>query len=260
MKRVTRRQILGPVGLAAGSCVLSSCFNKNVAPSSGKGKKAVFPWPYAELDPDVTAKRTYYDCEKGKCMYGVFAPVMSRLAEEHGDPYRSFPVGMMRYGVGGAGGSGSLCGALNGGAALIGLFAKSEDDMKGLIRGLFLWYEQAELPAYVPEKPILDVEVPRSVSGSVLCHVSLTRWCETSGSKAFSKPREERCKRLAADTAKKTVEILNAYFTGESLSVAELSEDVRRCRSCHAKGSEISNSSGYMNCGSCHSSLAKDHP
>ncbi len=96
MKRVTRRQILGSIGLAAGSCVFSSCFNKNVGPSSGKGEKAGFPWPYAELDPDITAERTYYDCEKGKCMYGVFAPVMSQLAAEHGEPYRSFPVGMMR--------------------------------------------------------------------------------------------------------------------------------------------------------------------
>ena len=33
-------------------------------------------------------------------MYGVFAPVITQLAEKHGEPYKSFPVNMMRYGVG----------------------------------------------------------------------------------------------------------------------------------------------------------------
>ena len=59
MKHVTRRQILGPMGLVAGSCVLSSCLSRGVATSPGKGKKVGFPWPYAELDPDVTAERMY---------------------------------------------------------------------------------------------------------------------------------------------------------------------------------------------------------
>jgi hypothetical protein len=260
MKKVTRRQVLGPIGVAAGSCVLSSCFSRNMISSPGKDGKAGFPWPYAELDPDITAERTYYDCEKGHCMYGVFAPVVEQLAEKRGEPYRSFPVAMMRYGVGGVGGSGSLCGALNGAAALIGLFAKSEKETKQLIGGLFLWYEQAELPAYVPEKPILDIEVPMSVSNSVLCHVSVTRWCETSGYKTFSNPQMERCKRLTADTAKKTVEVLNTYFAGKPLFFSGLSEAVKRCKSCHTKGSDISDSKGNMNCGSCHFSLASEHP
>ena len=260
MKHVTRRQILGPIGLAVGSCVLSSCLSRNVASSPGKGGKAGFPWPYAELDPDVTAERAYYDCVKGHCMYGVFAPAVEQLAERRGEPYQSFPIGMMRYGAGGTGGSGSLCGALNGAAALIGLFAESEEQTKKLIGGLFLWYEQAELPVYVPRKPVLDIDVPTSVSNSVLCHVSATRWCDMAGCKTFSKPQKERCKRLTADTAKKTVEILNASFAGDYQAVAELSEDVQSCKSCHTKGSEISNSRGTMSCGSCHFSLTKDHP
>lgn len=260
MKHVTRRQILGPIGLAAGSCVLSSCLSKNVASSPGKGDKAVIPWPYAELDPDVTAERTYYDCVKGHCMYGVFAPVITQLAEKRGEPYQSFPIDMMRYGAGGTGGSGSLCGALNGAAALFGLFAESEEQTKQLIGGLFLWYEQTKLPDYFPRKPILDIDVPTSVSNSVLCHVSITRWSVTSGHKTFSKPQKERCKRLTADTAKKTVEILNASFAGEYQAVAELSEDVKSCKSCHTKGSEMSNSRGNMNCTSCHFSLATEHP
>lgn len=260
MKHITRRQVLAPMGLAAGSCVLTSCLSKNEVSATGKSKRIGFPWPYAELDPDVIAEQTYHDCVKGHCMYGVFAPVIIQLADQRGEPYRSFPVEMMRYGAGGAGGSGSLCGALNGGAALIGLFAKSEEQAMKLIRGLFLWYEQTQLPVYVPQKPILDIDVPTSVSDSVLCHVSVTRWCVTTDNKSFSKPRKERCKRLTADVAKRTVEILNASFAGESPMVAKMSEDVKKCKSCHTKGGTISNSRGTMSCGSCHFSLAKEHP
>ncbi len=256
MKPVTRRQVLGSFGLAAGTCVLSSCQSGRVASSQGRGAS---PWPYFELDPDLTAERAYYAYDKG-CMYGVFASVMKQLAEKRGEPYRSFPVDMMQYGAGGTGGSGSLCGALNGGAALTGLFTGSEKQMKEPISELFLWYEQTELPAYTPRKPVLDVKMPTTASNSVLCHVSVTRWCGKSGYKAFGDPRKERCRRLTADTARKIVQILNARVAGESSPVAELSEDVKKCKSCHTKGSILSNSRGTMNCGSCHFSLAKDHP
>ena len=259
MHHVTRRQLLGPIGLAAGSCVLSSCLSRDMTSSPGKGRKGDFPWLYAKLDPEITAERAYDYCEKG-CMYGVFTSVIAQLAEKRGEPYKSFPVDMMRYGAGGAGGSGSLCGALNGGAALVGLFARSEEETGKLIGGLFLWYEQAKLPAYVPRKPILGVDVPTSVSNSVLCHVSVSRWCAASGNKAFDSQRKERCRRLTADTAGKTVEILNAALVGDYLAVAELSDGDKKCKSCHTKGSELSNSRGNISCGSCHFSLAKDHP
>ena len=259
MKHVTRRQILGPIGLAAGSCVLSSCLSRDMKTSPGKDKNADFPWPYTELDPDVTAERAYNYCDKG-CMYGVFASVVVQMSKKRGEPYKSFPLDMMRYGAGGAGGSGSLCGALNGSAALIGLFGRTGEQTNQLISGMFLWHEQTELPVYVPRMPNLDIEMPTSVSKSVLCHISVTKWCTTSGYRISSKQQKERCRRLTADTAKKTVEILNASCTGRYRAVAEMSEDVATCKSCHTKGSTISNSRGNMNCTSCHFSLASEHP
>jgi hypothetical protein len=257
VKHLTRRQILGPISLAAGSCVLSSCLSERAASSSDK--KPGFPWSYDELAPEVTAERAYYDFRKGHCMYGAFAPVVLQLAEKHGKPYSSFPIGMMRYGAGGTAGSGSLCGTLNGSAALIGLFVKKEEDMKLLIDELFLWYEQTELPVYVPDRPVLDVEIPTSVSNSILCHISVTRWCTMSRSKTFSKRQKERCARLSADTAGKTVEILNAHFAGEFSAAHELGDDVKTCKACHTKGSEKSNSRGKMHCGICHSSHTVDY-
>lgn len=260
MKRVNRRQILAPISIFASSWLVSGCLNKNLMSSPNKDKKSSHPWPYTRLDPDITAERTYYDCEKGHCMYGIFTPVVSQLAERHGEPYKSFPIDMMIYGVGGVGGWGSLCGALNGAAALIGLFAKTEQKIKQLVGELFLWYEQTKLPVYIPKRPILDIKMPKSVSNSVLCHVSVTRWCKVSGYKTFSKPQKERCKRLTADTTKKTIEILNAHFAGQLSVTHELNEKVKKCKSCHTKGSDKSNSRGKMDCSSCHFPIVTHHP
>ena len=260
MKRITRRQVLVPVGIAAGSCVLSSCLDNRVASSGPRSIATDVPWPYEELDPDTIAERAYHDCKKGHCMYGVFASLISQLAERRVEPYSSFPIGMMRYGAGGAAGSGSLCGALNGSAALIGLFARNEDEMKLLVGEIFLWYEQTALPVYTPYKPLLDMKMQTSVPKSVLCHVSLTRWCKASGHKTFSNQQKERCRRVTADTAKKTVEVLNARFADGFWPTHEFEQDVKTCKACHTKGSEKSNSRGKMRCGTCHFTLATEHP
>ncbi len=256
---LTRREVLGAVGIAAGSCALSSCAIEGMGSfQDGTGKK-VFPWRYTELNPDITVRRAYDYYEKGHCMYAAFAPAISQLSDKYGRPYSSFPVEMMRYGAGGVAGWSSLCGAVNSSAALISLFVKKEEDLKQLVDELFLWYQQTELPVYVPQKPYFKTEIARSVSNSVLCHVSVTRWCKASGHKTFTKPQKERCKRLSADTAKKTVEILNAHFASRFTAAQKLDEKTQVCRSCHTKGSKLQNTRGKMSCNSCHSSLPDDH-
>jgi len=225
---LTRREVLGAVGIAAGSCALSSCTIEEMGSFQDGSPKHVFPWRYAELDPDITAHIAYSNYKKGHCMYATFKSVTSQLAEKYGEPYRSFPVNMMIYGAGGVAGWGSLCGAANGSAAIIGLFAKKEDELKQLVDELFLWYQQTELPVYVPPKPDLNIKIAKSVSNSVLCHVSCTRWCKVAGHKAYTNPQKERCKRLAADTAKKTIEILNAHFTSSFRAALKHDENTRR--------------------------------
>ncbi len=260
MKNLSRRRVLGPLGIVAGSCVLSSYLGGSQGPAADQEKTPNGPWTYQELDPDVTAARAYDDYAKGHCMYGVFSAIITQLGEKHGEPYRSFPLGMMHYGGGGAGGWGSLCGALNGSAALIGLFVEKEEDMKKLVAEMFRWYEQTLLPSYTPIKPDLDVEIPKTISDSVLCHVSATFWCKASGNKASSKPRKERCRRLTADVARRTVEVLNSYHRDRFAPVHQASEEVEECQSCHTKTGEKENSKGNMSCGSCHFSHREVHP
>ncbi len=263
---LSRREVLGAIGIAAGSCALSSCAMEETGSFEDRTRKEVFPWRYTVLDPDITARRAYTIFDEGHCMYAAFTSVVSQLAEKYGQPYRSFPVKMMRYGAGGVGGWGSLCGAMNGSAALISMFVKKEDDLKQLVDELFLWYQQTELPEYVPPKPALDIEIVKSVSDSVLCHVSVTKWCEISGHKAYSEQQKERCRRLTADATRKTVEILNAHFTCGSAVALQHDEKTRQCMSCHTKGNELrpegvrtKNTSGKMSCSSCHSTLDVNH-
>ena len=137
MNLVTRRQMLAAVGVAAGASALSCSREFESKSRMGKESMPARAWKYSKLKPNHSAQRAYRDTAKGHCMYGVFASVMQQLGDKLGEPYRSFPVDMMAYGVGGAGGWGSLCGALNGSAALIGLFVQDETQMKQLIGKLF---------------------------------------------------------------------------------------------------------------------------
>jgi hypothetical protein len=167
---------------------------------------------------------------------------------------------MMVYGAGGVSNWGSLCGALNGSAAIIGLFVKSKAHRTALTNEVFLWYEQSALPVYKPAKPDLDIEIPTSTADSVLCHVSISKWCKVSGHKAFSEARDERCKRLSADVAAKTVEVLNAWHEQTFAAVHRPTNQLQTCNSCHGRGSELENTRGKMNCTTCHSQLSDEHP
>lgn len=67
----------------------------------------------------------------------------------------------------------------------------------------------------------------------------------------------ERCRRLTADVAAKTVELLNANLR-EPCKFAGLSPEVKSCLSCHGK--ELRDSLGKMRCNACHQQLSSKHP
>ena len=58
---------------------------------------------------------------------------------------------MMRYGAGGVGGWGSLCGTLNGAAAVVGLVEPAKERRSQIMRELFSWYESTAPPTYAPK-------------------------------------------------------------------------------------------------------------
>ncbi len=223
MKKFTRRQVFATAGITAGTYVISPLLTKKSFASEKDDKKSDFPWTYAKLDADVTAERAYTLTSKG-CMYAAFTSIVGQLAEKFGEPYKSFPFDMMVYGRGGIQSWGSLCGALNGAAAVISLFAPS-DKCRNLTHELLRWHEKTPLPVYIPKKPELEIEIPPSIANSELCRISRENWYRSSGYKSRDKSHE-RCIRLIADIAKKTVELLNSSFDGEFEAVNKLSEKV----------------------------------
>jgi hypothetical protein len=270
MDKFNRRMVLRSLGLTAGASLLAGCGGdlqssekqEKADPTDQERKGAVTreracdDWRYVPLAPAAVAAEAYRLMPEGGCMYGLFAAIITTIAKTHGEPFSSFPLHMMKYGAGGVGHWGSLCGAINGGAAVIGLFDRDKGRQEKLIAQLFSWYEGAELPAYRPEKSD-PAAVPKSVAGSVLCHVSAGKWCKKSGSEVGGPEMKERCRRLTADVAAKTVELLNASLKGPC-EFAGLGADVKSCLSCHGK--DLHDAMGQMRCGTCHQQLSTKHP
>jgi len=267
---VSRRQLLSSFGLAAGASVLAGYGElsqgespqENSAPSGAANALQPAPqkddrWKYVRLDPAPIAAEAYRLMLQGGCMYGLFGSVMNAMAKLQGEPYRSFPVQMMKYGAGGVGHYGSLCGAANGGAAVIGLCVPDKELREQLIAELFAWYETTELPKYLPRDAGNASSVLGSVARSVLCHVSAGKWCRKTGNAVDSPQRKERCRRLTADVAAKTIELLNATLRGPC-KASEPSAEVKSCMSCHGK--ELRDTVSKMQCTSCHTQLSTKHP
>jgi hypothetical protein len=219
------------------------------------GKLATLPWPYAALDPPETARRGFAGYGKAHCMYGAFVALAGATAERLGEPYTSFPFAMMEYGVGGINGWGTVCGALNGAAAAFKLLSK---DPYPLVDSLFAWYERASLPDMViPGAKFANVA---SVSGSPLCHTSISRWCQASSKASYSAERKERCGVITGCVARRAAELLNAQAAGKPLPVVPAGGKAESCSKCHEKGGEVENTRTKMDCGGCHFHLGGEHP
>lgn len=192
---------------------------------------------------------------KGACGYGVFESIVGQLQKEIGFPYTMMPLTLFVVGQGGVADVASVCGCLNGAAHAIflitgGMDKKLREASYAIIQDVFLWSEQTALPDYRPKKP--KYEIIKSVSGSNLCHVSVSKWCKASKFKSFSKERSERCGWLTAAVAKYTVEALNKYADGAFKKAYPLSAAAQECRGCHDKGGMLENSRGVTDCGGCH--------
>jgi len=204
MSGMSRREALGAIGVAAGAGLVSG-----EAPCRAERlQEASVDWTYVPLDPAAVAAEAYRLQPNGGCMDGQFTAVLTAWSKKSGGSCHQFPFHMFQYGEGGIAGWGTVCGALNAGAAVIGLFEKDGARRRHLIGELFSWYESSELPTYRPSGNDSQ-KMARSTAASVLCHVSLAKWCKASGVEVLSPLRKERCRQLTADVAAKTVELLN---------------------------------------------------
>ena len=246
MEGICRREAFAALSAAFGTAVISGCGGgvraEPPAPQPMEGQ-----WEYVPLSPTIVAEEAYRAMSDGGCMYGVIKAVLSSWSKAKARPLDGFPFHMFRYGEGGIGGFGSICGALNGGAALIGLFENDKPRRTQLIGELFSWYERTTLPRYRPPDQ-QNVRMPRSAAESVLCHVSVSHWCQVSGAEPLSKEMSHRCRCLTADVAAKTVKLLN-----ENLAGVPIQTDVSS-----AAATDPPKSVGKMRCVTCHETAEPD--
>jgi hypothetical protein len=203
------------------------------------------------MDAVAAAQRAYDIYWERHCMAGPFEAIVAELGAQLGEPYNNFPFEMFLAGAGGLTVS-NVCGTCNGSAMAIGLFVEDGADRSALIGELFNWYEQTALPEFVPGNPHVDAAIAQSTPHSTLCHVSVSKWCESSGLSAYASERSERCARLVADVTKKLVELLNDYFAGTFVAAYPMTATTESCRGCHDKGGMLENTRGKMECTSCH--------
>ena len=236
----------GAVGLGGAATLLSGAENQTAPfPKAGFPK---LPWPYKPLDPVAIGNQAYEAYYRGDCMYGTFEPIVSGVVALLGDAYKGFPYEMFFYGKGGVYGWGTLCGCLNGCAAAIQMLSPKPEP---LIDELYRWYQNTSLPDFEPKG--MKFKLPKSVSGSPLCHTSIAKWCEVSGHKAYSPERKDRCGILAASVAAKCAMLLNDQAGGKPMTATPVDARTGSCMSCHEKGGAMENMRSKQACAPCHS-------
>lgn len=250
MHNFSRRSMLSIVGCTVAGSLLAPYATAIAAPEMPKGEL----WTPKKLDKAQCAPYAHegYWSNGYGCCYGTFYSIVGVMGQKFGAPYNTFPFRMLEVGKSGISGWGTICGALLGAASALALFwgRKERDPM---VDELFRWYEKTSLPIYDPGADSRVKEaMPTSVSGSVLCHVSVDRWCFESGVPAKSEMRSERCARVTADVAMKAIEIMNAKIDGTFTPAFAKQDSLKYCSECHGDGKESPIHKGKMDCTPCH--------
>jgi hypothetical protein len=208
---ISRRQLLTGAGKAAAGLAIVSAGALSLA-SGASAKEAPYPFGYKKLDPKKVADLAYENWYKNFCCYATSSAILLPLREKVGGPYNTLPVEAFIFGHGGTVGWGTLCGTLMG-AGLAASFAAGKEG-ENILNDMMHYYAETELPIYKPANPKATFKSVNK-SDSPLCHVSVGRWMKKEGVKFLSPQRKDRCARLSADVAAKTVELLNLWADGK---------------------------------------------
>ena len=293
MNDLHRRKFLKGAAVLSGAAICGIATAKNAKADDRLPENFVpppLPWGYQELDPEYVRKLGHLGYYLEECGGGAFWAIMTALKEKVGYPYTLIPLptkeefldhlagkgegkhlqGVMQYGVGGVSNFGSLCGAPNGSASAI-TYAVPFEIVQQIVPRLLRYYESGSFPSdevnsyavnkeLYPPKYKSGKKLPQSVGHSVLCHVSVGKWCEHSGYASGSSERSERCGRLTGDIAAMEVTLLNAHLKGnlETVYPMKLTQETAGCRSCHYKDKKYEQGQftrGSMECSSCHTDM-----
>jgi len=173
------------------------------------------------------------------------------LIEMKGFPYTQYPPIIYNFAGGGCAGWGTACGTLIAAGAMINLFTQPKECSK-IFNELIGWYCDMPFPSKGLDKFAKFPGQVQTVSNSPLCHVSVAKWCTESGKMLTTPERLDRCAKIAAEVAAKTIELLNAHADGTFKPVYALPAETQKCLSCHGVKKSANYQHGKMYCGECH--------
>ena len=235
-----REMLIGAGALVAGMAAsqLGVVAQANAAKVSGGGE--VWPWPYVKIDPARAAATAYHAWYDVFCSQAVTSGIFEQLREEVGEPWTSFPIGSLRFGMGGMLGWGLTCGAPVAGSLVIGLVAPAEVALP-MVRDLLGWYANTPMPVFTPQNGRYQGEIPRTVAKSPVCHQSVGRWMKAADRPFGSDERRHRCASVTASVAYRTAEMLNDWKDGKYVVPKDVWDGAaamglpsqQNCMSCH---------------------------
>jgi len=266
-KVMSRRKFLASAGAVAGAAAVVGVGLAG-QPSSAEALAETpipWPWPTVEADqpvPEALARRGFETYFTSGCCEGTWWPFVEALAVAHPETWGTLPKNIMRFGSGGVVGWGTVCGTVNAAAAIIGMVVADGGHRTNLTNAIFQYYANTALPTNAAWKSHLGTlglastwnpptiplnNAPSSTAHSPLCHSSLVQWTMTTGATNGGPLQKDRCGKAVFDIARKTAELLNAYFLTASAPVVPLDPSVAACGACH-----LTYTGAKMACGSCH--------
>ena len=215
MDQMNRREFLRTAGkITLGAVAVGSLPLAHAA--AEETKAPVWPWKYVPLDKDELLKHCYeVFYQYGGCGAGCFGGIMDIFSEVTGIPYNEMipgkAFGLMARGYG----AGTLCGSLAGALTFVGLVCEPKDAAE-VRNQLFDWYREHEFPAYQPEFKSVT-----TVAHSVNCVDSVGIYMNATGYKMADPERKARCAAVTAETAVKTITLLNVLYGYEEAEPVE---------------------------------------
>jgi Putative redox-active protein (C_GCAxxG_C_C) len=274
--KLSRRAFLGRSAVTAGVVVTGAIGSARCgATAQAQAAPPSVPWPVPQLNPDVVRDAGYWGYWANDpwkktnygCSYGVASALLASIGAGlgAGSPWEALPLEMFKWGKTGAVEAGTLCGALAGALPIFSLAAPTYVVEMG--SDLLRWYQETALPS--SEMDYLDGKRPypgqaQSVSGSPLCHISVSLWCKASGKLASSTDRKARCGKVTGDVAKMAATLLNRVVPGGGYTSIYPAlgggSAYEQCVHCHIDAPppptpdavRLSNSLGVSTCKTCH--------
>ncbi len=250
-EKLSRRGLIKTIGIG-GLAMAASGGLGLLSNVEGAGKRpSKLPWPYKKLS-DAEIKRAgeiaYDSWFRGFCAYATLSGIVKTLSEKVGGPYKTFPMEAIMFAHGGTAGWGGTCGTLIG-AGIGASLASGHKDAEDITNEVNYYYADTALPTFVPAKAIAYKDLKAtSTANSILCHISVGKWMKAEGiaedkgpeGVGFLSPQQmDRCARMAANMAMKTLEFLNQWKDGkfeakhQAPSLANHITSQNNCSDCH---------------------------